>query len=330
VSVPWRVVALFAALLLAPACAPVRVPEPPPAAPEPPPPDPWAAVDGYALSAPREAAKSPEALAAYLKGAGASQEAVARALFRWVAANVAYDLGGARTGEVGDLSAEGVLASRRAVCEGYGSLFERLAKLAGLEAVTIHGYAKGTGYRAGATFAGPPNHAWNAVRLDGKWRLLDCTWGAGVLDESGAWVRSFEPFYFLTPPELFLFTHWPLEERWQLVEHPVSLEGFVALTWLKPAFFHAGLGLPEGGARRVGDEVVLTLDVPEGREIRVYLLREGEKVGEAVPLEAIPGRRVARVVLPGSASYALRVYANHAGVPGQLEWAADLAVPPRP
>lgn len=322
--------ALFAALVLALAVACVITPPPPPPAPPPPPPDPWAAVDAYALAAPESATASAGALAAYLRGAGPGEEAVARALFRWITANVGYDLEGMRSGHYGDLSPDAVLARRTAVCEGYGSLFERLATLAGLEAVTVHGYAKGVGYRVGSPVPGPPNHAWNAVRIGGVWRLLDCTWGAGILDEGGVYLRAFEPFYFLTPPEQFLFTHWPLEERWQLVERPISRQAFEALPWLKPAFFHAGLSAPPDACAAEGREVVLRLSAPPEAELRAYLLSGGEKVGEAPMAQVVTGESVEfRAPRAGTGPFAVRLFAHHPGAPDLLEWAADFPLEPR-
>ena len=48
----------------------------------------------------------------------------------------------------------------------------------------LSGYSKGYGYKMGQTFTGDSDHAWNAVYLDGRWHLLDSTWGSGVVDDS--------------------------------------------------------------------------------------------------------------------------------------------------
>lgn len=267
-------------------------------------------------------------LAAYLARPGYGEAQRARALFTWVASHVDYDRKALVLGETASLTPEEVLARRTTVCEGYSTLFEALARAAGMEAVTIWGYAKGTGYRAGAAFTGPANHAWNAVRVDGQWRLVDCTWGAGALDESGVYVRAFEPFYCFTPPDRFLYTHWPKEARWQLVDAPLSKEAFEGLPWIKPAFFAAGLGLRGGQTvRQDGAAVRLALDAPGQQEMRVYLLKDDVKLGGgALPL--LPDGRGFQVMagLPGPGAYVLRVYAALQGAPGTLEWAADIPV----
>lgn len=49
--------------------------------------------------------------------------------------------------------------------------------------MNLSGYSKGHGYRTGQTFAGEYDHAWNAVYLDGRWHLVDSTWGSGCIDD---------------------------------------------------------------------------------------------------------------------------------------------------
>lgn len=48
----------------------------------------------------------------------------------------------------------------------------------------LSGYSKGYGYKIGQTFQGNSDHAWNAVYLDGRWHLLDSTWGSGTVDDT--------------------------------------------------------------------------------------------------------------------------------------------------
>lgn len=55
--------------------------------------------------------------------------------------------------------------------------------LAGVQCMNLSGYCKGHGYRAGQTFAGDYDHAWNAVYLEGQWHLVDSTWGSGSIDD---------------------------------------------------------------------------------------------------------------------------------------------------
>ena len=106
----------------------------------------------------------------------------------------------------------------------------------------LEGFAKGYGYRVGSDFEGA-NHAWNAVELDGEWCFLDCTWGAGRPNEQNVFIREFEDYYFLTPPEELVYTHFPGDPAQQHLESPVSRQGFIELAYLWPAYFKYGLRL---------------------------------------------------------------------------------------
>ena len=55
------------------------------------------------------------------------------------------------------------LIDRKCVCQGYASLFHRMAKMAGLKSRYITGVAGGP-------------HAWNIVKIGDCWYNIDCTW----------------------------------------------------------------------------------------------------------------------------------------------------------
>ena len=56
------------------------------------------------------------------------------------------------------------------------------------------------------------SHAWNAVFLGGFWRLLDCTWGAGKVEEDGTFIKELNEHFFLTDPDELIYTHFPYDE----------------------------------------------------------------------------------------------------------------------
>lgn len=200
-------------------------------------------VDARAMNAPESVETSTELLAAYLTENARTDRQKARAIYRWIAENIEYDVLGLFKGDRVDATAEGVLKSRSSVCGGYSNLFEILANLSGLEAVTISGYSKGYGYSPGMHFAEPADHAWNAVKIEGKWHLIDSTWGAGKVDKDGEYNKEFNDYYFLTLPEKFIFDHLPEDPFWQLLDEPISKEEFEDLVCLEPAFFDLGIQL---------------------------------------------------------------------------------------
>ena len=328
---PPRARVLAAALLLllaALACAaPVQAPVPVVSEP---PPSPWAQADARALAAPPEMEDSVPHLAAYLTEGLSSDGEKVRSIFRWVTSHVRYDMQGFRTAEYGDFSPRGVLRSRRAVCEGYSGLFEALAQAAGIEVATIHGFAKGVGYTAGDPVPMTYNHAWNAVKVEGIWRLLDCTWGAGALDEKGEYVAAFDPFYFFTPPEAFIYTHFPSDPAWQLLGRPLRREAFEALPQLKPAFFTCGLsfsGVPTGHLRVPGAEATIAFEAPADVEVKILLLQGEIPLSEAFVRASREGDRLAVSVLaPEAGTFVLRLFAARGLNAETLDWAADLLV----
>ncbi|KAG7271011.1 hypothetical protein CRUP_038462 [Coryphaenoides rupestris] len=114
----------------------------------------------------------------------------------------------------------------------------------GIECQEVSGYGKGSSYRPGQSLQDvPPNHMWNAVLLAGQWFLMDACWGAGNLDEHKSFIKKFNDFYFLTDPEDFVESHFPDEQRWQLLDQPMTREDFEKRVFKTSIFFTLGLKL---------------------------------------------------------------------------------------
>ncbi len=84
--------------------------------------------------------------------------------------NVAYDVGAAEQSMAGEgaftdsMTPYGALINHRGVCLGYAGAFKLLAQEMGLESIVVTG-----------TLNGNQNHAWNKVKIDGKWCVVDVT-----------------------------------------------------------------------------------------------------------------------------------------------------------
>ena len=61
-------------------------------------------------------------------------------------------------------TAYGALINKKCVCAGYASAFKLLAEEVGLESVVVTGILEGS-----------LSHAWNKVKIDGEWQILDVT-----------------------------------------------------------------------------------------------------------------------------------------------------------
>ena len=62
----------------------------------------------------------------------------------------------------------GALVNGKGICEGYTRSFQLLMDLAGIECISVFGNSN-NGIEYG-------EHAWNQVRLDGEWYVVDVTW----------------------------------------------------------------------------------------------------------------------------------------------------------
>uniref|UniRef100_A0A8W8JWX8 KY-like immunoglobulin-like domain-containing protein n=1 Tax=Magallana gigas TaxID=29159 RepID=A0A8W8JWX8_MAGGI len=113
--------------------------------------------------------------------------------------------------------------------------FSREHRIAGLPVKNISGFSKAFGYSPEDHFTPltKTDHAWNAVRIDGHWRFVECTWGAGFLDQNNSFQKKLEPFYFFTEPKHFINAHFPwksdeegFSKLWQLLDNPISLDTY--------------------------------------------------------------------------------------------------------
>lgn len=288
----------------------------------------YAAADALADSAPAAAERSVAALAAYLAQAGPDELLRVRALFRWVAGHIAYDVAGFRSGSYGDLSPGGVLRSRTSVCEGYARLTEALGTAMGLQVQVVSGWSKGYGYTSGQRFDGPTNHAWNAVRIGGEWRLMDPTWGAGYLDQRPQFVRRFQEHYFLTAPDAFVFDHLPQDSRWQLLERPISSAEYENLVYLRPMFFLAGLRIGNQPHARISaaGRISMTLGVTQPVQMMARVVDAASDrpiEGEWTFVQVSQAEARIDAVFPRVGDYVLRVFAKPLGADGPLAWVLD-------
>jgi hypothetical protein len=205
----------------------------------------FSSIDAYVRKLPRF--DSLKLLARNLATVAKSDWEKARAIYVWVCENIEYDTEEFFTG-TSAAADQGAFRSGKAVCDGYSDMVTELASSLGLEAIKISGYSKGYGYSEKTKFTNT-DHAWNALKIQGKWRLVDTTWGAGAIDDDRHYKKSFTGTWFAMDPDLFLMTHYP--ESWErsLVANKMSLERFAALPFIQPYVFEniydAGLSVSE-------------------------------------------------------------------------------------
>jgi hypothetical protein len=74
------------------------------------------------------------------------------------------------------------------------------------------------------------------VLIDSAWHLLDATWASGFISYSDQFVKAYDDYYFLTPPEHFIKDHYPQDYRWTLLPDPPTLQEFHRTPFKHSAF----------------------------------------------------------------------------------------------
>jgi transglutaminase-like putative cysteine protease len=109
------------------------------------------------------------------------------AIYEWLINNVTYDyevLDLLATEDWGNYNAfylEGVFTDKQAVCDGIAKAFVVLCQIEGISSVRITGDVEGSG-----------GHAWNKVKIDGQWYVVDATWGNTGLSNSSQELMDYE------------------------------------------------------------------------------------------------------------------------------------------
>ena len=162
-----------------------------------------------------------------------------RALFTWVATTLEYDCGKDSASAFRAITVDQVLRMGRSQCAGYSNLLQYGLKRLGFEQAIISGVARTAkkdlwwgeeDLRA--------NHSWNAVRINGQWKLLDATWASGASNEDCSVVnREFAPYYFFPDPATFALSHLPADSQWQLLDKPVTRQQFLDLPVFSDPFY---------------------------------------------------------------------------------------------
>ncbi len=150
------------------------------------------------------------------------------------------------------------------MCAGYAKLFVAVAKAAGLEAVYVTGDAKGANGEVDGA-----GHAWNAVKLEGAWYLVDTTWDSGSVGSQG-FTKGYKTDYLFTPPAIMRATHLPNDDKWQ-IEAPISRGEFMRTPQLAPDFFKRRMKLsaPDRSQTSVDGSATIVVDNPAGQFLMV-------------------------------------------------------------
>lgn len=244
---------------------------------------------------------SPEKLATIIRANFNRPEERARAAYAWIARHIDYDIKALnkpvkvvsysysteeeklqKEKEVQRELALRTLRRHKAVCHGYATLFKQVCEQMDIECVTISGTAKIYESDIGR-MPGNPNHAWNAIRINGQWKLVDATWGAGYINGNPPkFYEDYDDIYFFTPPEKFFLNHYPSDPKWLFVK--MTPEAFAWLPLYYPEALKSGIRVvkPSSGFIKVSGKKPIQLVLENYQNGTINFSLNGRNYPEAL------------------------------------------------
>ena len=161
-------------------------------------------------------------------------------VYKWEYENLQYDCYNYNHDrDAIDFTEEGTYSSGVGVCDGFARLYVSLCGAMGVEAYRVVGYSKAGDFVPGVK-PKASDHAWNAIKVDGNYYVLDATWGIGSCEEDD-YVPLLRDSYFCTKPEAFIRTHLPADNKFQLVYPTITLEEFSNMLEIGMEFYEYGM-----------------------------------------------------------------------------------------
>lgn len=184
----------------------------------------------------------------------------ARALYCWIAHEIALDPKSVRNNDNSKTEPEVVMGSRKSTPYGIAKLFQEMASQAGIRCLSVDGYTRNNAEEIEET-PDEMNHCWNVVQLGqspSQWFYVDVAKACGRLDKKGtSFIKEYGSSYFFPYNKLFNLDHFPDNPAWQLGEGPKNIADFYSLPVLHSACYDLGIrafqpakGIIKGKAER--------------------------------------------------------------------------------
>lgn len=189
-------------------------------------------------------------VAEQIAGDKTSKHDQAYAIYRWLCDNISYDI----TYSIYD--ADTAFEQKRGVCQAYCEMFYRIAEPLGLKVHVISGKSKDHDGKVGEI-----GHAWLFVFIDGNSGILvDPTWGAGSVNGNLFKKSEGDDSWFQVDPKWMIFTHFPDDKAYQLLDSPIGYDTFLKLKPLFPMLGYYGFNPSEILCKSLAGEAP---DIPE-------------------------------------------------------------------
>lgn len=204
----------------------------------------------------------------------------AKAIYRWLCENIAYDT----TYTI--YHADECYEQRRGVCNAYCELYYHLAKCVGIYSRIVNGKSKDIYGHIDSR-----GHAWIYTVVDGRGMFLDATWGAGTVNNGKFTRNNYIWAWFDVNPKFMIFTHFPDNDSDQFLYPAISFDEFRSLP------------------RAASEWVTLKLDIDHvynlamKRELRLPTFYSGDDIAPNLEILEMPLERSLRI----GQSYTFRI-----------------------
>lgn len=187
-----------------------------------------------------------------------------KALHDWVVTRLSYDHDSTKPGRRKPQDARSVFSGRQGVCEGYARLLVAFGKVTGDEIVYLTGDV-----REASGAAASVSHAWNAVRIEHAWYLVDTTWDDPTM--VGDATPHYRTDYLFIPPNVAIWSHFPDDARWQLLQRRLDRGAFLRQPFARPSLARAGLVMrsPARASVDTGETMAVEIENPSRRWLHV-------------------------------------------------------------
>lgn len=210
-----------------------------------------------------------------------NQKHLVRLFHDWLAVNIRYDVKAYTSGRYPDQDFIQVIKSGMAVCSGYSNAFDKMCELARIKSEIVSGYSRGYGFSLyGSESMDGQKHSWNAVQCDGVWYLIDITWDAGFIEDR-KFVQRYSVNYLFPEAHKFIYSHFPDQNHWQLLDRPISSQQFRDLPDMRKEFFTYGIDLldPVKKVNKVDNSYSIRLKTAEGVKLKANVFdSRGKKI----------------------------------------------------
>jgi transglutaminase/protease-like cytokinesis protein 3 len=253
----------------------------------------YAATDQYVTKLGSMDSLNLAQIAKNITAASGDKEQQSRAIFFWIANNIALDPKAIKGNDQRKSLPEDVVKLRKGTALGFAKLFQEMASIANIRCLVVDGYTRNSIDDLNSP-ADEINHSWNVVQLGQSpdtWQVLDAAKASGTSDKKmSLFTKKFESGYFFTDKTLFNLDHFADNDAWQLGSGPKSLKEFYALPVIESAAYEYGLRKPTPATgfikTKTKSKVSFSIPVISGASIEnvSILIGEGRRMQKPEPM----------------------------------------------